>query len=167
MLPLQLIFQGKTTRVVPKGQATLRLKANGHHLTSSINHWSNVLTCQEFVVKVLRVWWEQKREEMKLPLTVKMVWLIDCWSVHISKAFRDWCKQEHEDWLCVVYVPANCTSKLQPADVILQRPLKGAFRAGFNTWLIGVAQSQFEKGVTPSNVQLDFTIGLLREQSCV
>ena len=104
---------------------------------------------------------------MTLPETVKLVWLIDCWSVHICKAFREWCKMVHGQWLCVVYVPANCTSKLQPADVILQRPLKAAFRTEFNSWMIENSMSQFLTGASPSDVKLDFTIGTLREQACM
>lgn len=166
MLPLQLIFGGKTNKVVPKGEAAEEMQRSGHHLTNTANHWSNLETCKDFVLKILKPWWLLQKVNKDLPQTVKMVWLIDCWSVHVSKAFRDWLKNEHSTWLCVVYVPANCTSKLQPADVILQRPLKAAFRTNFNTWLCNKVQDQFEGGVMPSDVKIQLGIGLLREQCC-
>jgi hypothetical protein len=114
LLPTQLIFQGKTNRVVPKGEAAIRLQNSGHLLTSTINHWSNLQTCKDFVLQMLKPWWIRKVSELALPETVKLIWLIDCWSVHVSRAFREWCKEEHSSWMCTVYVAANCTSLLQP-----------------------------------------------------
>ena len=166
LLPTQLIFQGKTNRVVPKGEASERLQNSGHHLTSTINHWSSMQTCKDFVVRVLQPWWKKKVSEMRLQETAKLIWLIDCWSVHVSKAFRDWCKEEHCSWLSTVYVAANCTSKLQPADVILQRPFKAAFRNGFNGWVISETERQLENGVNASDVKFNMGIINLREKAC-
>jgi len=49
LLPLQLIFQGKTTVVVPKDPGAVAVRAKGWHLTMSSNHWSNQQTMREFV----------------------------------------------------------------------------------------------------------------------
>jgi DDE superfamily endonuclease len=166
MLPLQLIFGGKTKQVVPSGEAAELMQRTGHHLTNTANHWSTLETCKDFVLKILKPWWLMQKLSLRLLEHVKMVWLIDCWSVHISKAFREWLKNEHSNWLCVVFVPANCTSKLQPADVILQRPMKAAFRSNFNMWLCRRLQEQFEAGTLPSDIKLELKIGILREQCC-
>ena len=166
LLTTQLIFQGKTSRVVPKGEAAERLKFAGHHLTSTINHWSSLDTCKEFVLQVLKPWWKKIIAEKRLQETVKLIWLIDCWSVHVSKAFREWCKEMHSSWMCTVYVAANCTSQLQPADVILQRPFKAAFRNGFNSWIISETQRQLDSGESPSHVKFNLGIINLRERAC-
>jgi hypothetical protein len=47
-----------------------------------------------------------------------MVWIIDCWSVHISVEFRNWIKIKHTNILLIL-VLANYTSELQLTDVIL------------------------------------------------
>jgi hypothetical protein len=56
-----------------------------------------------------------------------MVWLLDCWSVHKNKEFLDWMRKYHPTIL-VIFIPTNCTSELQPLNVVLQQPLKHAFK---------------------------------------
>ncbi len=34
----------------------------------------------------------------------------------------------------LIFVFVNCTSELQPTNVILQKPLKHAFKVYFNSW---------------------------------
>ncbi len=128
LVPLQLVFQGKTKAIVPKDEDAKRAVAAGWHLTMSENHWSNFVTMNSFVEKVLDPWRVKKCEELGLvPDSQKMVWLIDCWKVHISAGFREW-MLDLFPLIKTMFVPANCTSKLQVADVVLQRPLKHRFR---------------------------------------
>jgi hypothetical protein len=56
MLPLQLIFQGKTTVVVPNHVEAKEVVRKGWDLTNSENHWSNQTTMKRFVEKVLDPW---------------------------------------------------------------------------------------------------------------
>jgi hypothetical protein len=51
LLPLQLIFQGKTPRSLPP--ATAASIAAKVHLTFSPNHWSNQTTMREWITEVL------------------------------------------------------------------------------------------------------------------
>lgn len=163
LLPMQIIFTGKTKRSLPKTDVAKICLADGFHLTMSLNHWSNLETCQQFVHRILVPYFERIMKELQLPPNQKMVWLLDCWSVHKSQAFLTWMKREHPH-ICVLFVPANCTSKLQPADVILQRPLKCAFSRSFKQWSAACIQKQLEDDV--SIVQLDLSIKTLREELC-
>lgn len=36
-------------------------------------------------------------------------------------------------WIKLLYVPANCTSVLQPCDIALNKPFKGALRDAFSS----------------------------------
>ena len=87
---------------------------------------------------------------------------IDCWSVHISKEFRDWMKTHHPEIL-VLYIPANCTSIYQPADVVIQRPFKHAFRQEFNKFTMDTISSQLKGG---EDVQMDFKMSKLKPHLC-
>jgi hypothetical protein len=40
--------------------------------------------------------------------------------------------------ILVIFIPTNYTSELQPLDVVLQQPLKHAFKVEFNTWSTSV-----------------------------
>jgi hypothetical protein len=88
MLPLQFIFQGKTTTVVPNHVEAREAVRKGWDLTNSENHWSNQTTMKRFVEKVLDLWRVEKCKELGLDFSKqKMVWLIDCWKVHTSEEF--------------------------------------------------------------------------------
>lgn len=85
LLPLQLVFQGKTTLCLPKKETILEAEKGGHHLAYSHNHWSTEYTMKLFVIKVLRPWFSKIAKDDP---SKRMLWLIDCWSVHTSSTFR-------------------------------------------------------------------------------
>ena len=91
-----------------------------------------------------------------------MIWLIDYWSVHISKEFREWMKNNYPQ-IHVLYIPANCTSIYQPADVIIQRPFKHVFRQEFNKYTMSMITNQIE---TNSNIKVDFKMSTLKPLLC-
>jgi hypothetical protein len=91
-----------------------------------------------------------------------MVWLIDCWKVHTSEEFQNWLKENHP-LIHYLYVVANCTSKLQLADVVLQRSFKHGFRKQFEKWQSELVASQPAEGVRPEDVELQVGIKKLRE----
>ncbi len=53
LLPLQLIFQGTTKRVLPKSRGTQIGLSYDFHFTMTNDHWSNFESMQEFVNFVL------------------------------------------------------------------------------------------------------------------
>jgi hypothetical protein len=158
LVPLQLVFQGKTKAVVPKDEDAKRAVAMGCHLTMSENHWSNFVTMKSFVEKVLDLWHVKKCEELGLaPDSQKMVWLINCWKVHISAGFREW-MLDLFPFIKTMFVPANCTNKLQVANVVLQRPLKHRFRQQFNIWQAQQVALQVLGKVEPKDIKLDLGV---------
>lgn len=91
-----------------------------------------------------------------------MVLLIDCWSVHKSQEFRTWLKEMYP-LVKLSYVPAGCTGKAQPADVIQQKPLKAGIKHGFDLWTSRQVAKQIWDEVPPNEIKLDFRMGVLRE----
>jgi len=70
LLPLQVVFQGKTGQVLPKNAAAVIATSEGWHLTHSANHWSTQETMRSFVQKVLHPYFEGKCFDLGLdPLT--------------------------------------------------------------------------------------------------
>jgi hypothetical protein len=143
MLPLQLIFAGKTERSRPP--PTLASIAAGFHLTSSENHWSTQQTMQEYILNVIEPYRQRKIKDKALPLDSRMILVLDAWSVHRSAEFRSWMVKNHP-LMHLVFVPANCTSHLQVADVALQKPFKSKIRDRFSEWAATIITEQASKG---------------------
>jgi hypothetical protein len=55
--------------------------------------------------------------------------------VHIAEEFRLWLKEAYPRFL-LAYAPANCTSKMQIADLTLNRPLKACFTGLHQNFMI-------------------------------
>lgn len=143
MLPLQLIFEGKTPRCLPA--ATPLSISQKVHLTFSENHWSSQKTMEEWVEHVLMPYAQRRINHATHPLHAdsNIALVLDVWSVHKSEAFRRFLRTKYPH-IRLVYVPANCTSKLQVADVVLQRPFKQSIKNLFNEWATNLIQRQIE-----------------------
>ena len=163
VLPFQVIFQGFTPwSLPPLNDGRHECINNGWHLTFSSNHWSTMETCKDFVSNVLTSYRSFQVNQMGLPKDQDMIWLIDCWSVYISKEFGEWMKATHLQ-IHVLFIPTNYTSIYQPTDVILQQPLKHAFRQEFNKYTMDVITKQIE---TNEDIKIDFKMSTLKPKLC-
>lgn len=66
--------------------------------------------------------------------------------------------------ILVLFVPANCTSKLQVMDVVFQRPFKHTVQQLYNQFQAAQVVKQIESGVEPSKVKLETTAAGLRNE---
>jgi hypothetical protein len=131
LLPLQLIFQGKTARCLP--EITIDAKAAHAHLTFSDNHWSSQTTMQQWIEEVLMPYADSSIKKHRLSSSAHITLVLDVWAIHKSEEFRRFLRTKHPR-IHLVFIPPNCTSKLQVADVVLQRPFKHGIRRRFNDW---------------------------------
>jgi hypothetical protein len=143
-LPLQLIFTGKTKACLPESSAASI--AASAHLTFSENHWSSQETMQQYVNEVIVPFSQQRIAEHGLKPDAHIVLVLDVWSVHKSAEFRKFLRDKHPR-IHLVFVPANCTSKLQVADVMLQRPFKHGIKRRFNLWATSKIAEQLAAGM--------------------
>ena len=66
--------------------------------------------------------------------------------------------------ICILlYVPAFCTSMLQPLDVAVNGVLKRLITSFFAAWLALEAKKQFDNGVAASELKMDLRLTTLRE----
>lgn len=149
LLPLQLVFGGTTPRCHP--EETPNSKAARVHITHSHNHWSSLETMQQWVQHVLIPYAERCVNQFSLNSDARVLLILDCWSVHKSKSFLDWIAgQPYGRRIHVVFVPARCTSKLQVADVALQRPFKAHIRNSFSKWTAETMMRQIQANEAPN-----------------
>jgi hypothetical protein len=111
----QIIFQGKTERVLPTQNVSPRLE-----YTQTENHWVN----DDTIMKSLAM-----MDKALNPHGEGVKWLL-VWDVcpnHISKAIRA-ASLEKIPHLIKVYVKPRFTGESQPADVALMAPVKAVIR---------------------------------------
>ena len=167
LLPLQLIFKGHdTNKRQPKAVPTLRevdrKRCAGWHLTQTANHWSSLESMKDYIRMIIVPWVQAKGRELKVT-NPHCVLLLDCWSVHKSAEFRSWISRAYPTYH-LVFVPAGCTGKAQPADVILQRPFKAGTRVknDFTRWMTTEIHLLVKGGAAPSAVKVDTGLPLLK-----
>ena len=78
---------GKTKRSLPTTIDAKLCLDYGFHFTMTDNHWSNLKTYKEFVQRILVPYYKDVVIRMDLSKDQKMIWIIDCWSVHKFEAF--------------------------------------------------------------------------------
>lgn len=119
----QLIYQGKPFVLIP------RL----HHLMNGIsgNHWSNEETMQRYIQKVILPYVSSQRKELKLSETHPALVLFDVFKGQTTPNIKKLLEDNH---VSMVLVPPNCTDKLQPLDISINKPMKDALKDQFQSW---------------------------------
>ncbi|KAH7965076.1 hypothetical protein HPB49_003289 [Dermacentor silvarum] len=116
-LPAFVILKEPSGRIPPKAFMSLRIPANVR-VTASKNGWMTSDKLQEWLTRV----WGPNSDD------VRRLLVLDQAPIHKTQATKDALDESDTD---VVYVPAGCTSLLQPADVFWNRPFKANLR---RTW---------------------------------
>ena len=121
-LPIQLVYKGKTQRCLPVGVQF----PPDWDITYSHNHWSNEETMHNYAEKIIFPYIVKKREELKLAPDHRAVVIFDAFNGQCTENFLKLLESNH---INVVLVPANCTDRLQPLDLSINKPAKN-----FSTW---------------------------------
>ena len=94
------------------------------------------------------------------------VFIIDCYSVHISREFLEWARFTYPN-MFLLYIFAGCTAWLQPLDISFNGVFKSILRQGASLWLCRYMQDQLQlNGGDPSKVTLDLTLTFLKPLFC-
>lgn len=179
MLPLQFIFKGQHDKVKGKDHEKFNTNMNWLFSTNKLKHWASLETMKEWVKKVLHPYYVRKMNEcgilnnMKQPpksITQRCVLILDCWKVHISQAFVTWMRAEYP-YILLLYVPARCTSKLQPVDLVGNFKLKALAVKAFENYLFESIVEQVSKWESETGpkadqlkIKLDLSMVTLRDR---
>jgi hypothetical protein len=165
LLPLQLIFTGqdknrKQQKAVPKLDVKTQryIDTECWQLTQTHNHWSTFDSMMDYLHGVVAPF--VARAAAKLGVSEPhCVLLMDCWSVHKSADFLQWLGKAYPRFH-PVFVPAGCTGKAQPADLMLQRPLKARVVEEYTMWMTREIGKQLKVGATPDKIKVN--VGMVR-----
>ena len=62
-------------------------------------------------------------------------------------------------------MPANCTDKLQPLDLSVNKPLKDEMKQRFQSWYAKKVQKQLASGIAIQDVKIDTRTSTLKPKS--
>ncbi|KAJ7023688.1 hypothetical protein C8F04DRAFT_899991, partial [Mycena alexandri] len=112
LLPMQAVFGGKTAASCPSPASKRYDEAIelGYSTVPSTTatYWSNHDTMHLLVDGIIAPYFDSTKKTLGLPPTQFSIWQIDCWSVHKSRLFLDWMKENHPT-IIILFVPGGCT----------------------------------------------------------
>ncbi|KIK74593.1 hypothetical protein PAXRUDRAFT_789527, partial [Paxillus rubicundulus Ve08.2h10] len=113
LLPLQLIYQGSTTKSCPQSTAPCYDKCISHgfvfEFSKTDTYWSTQETMKLLVNNIIVSYFDAEKDTLGLPPSQNAIWQIDIWSVHCSQQFQMWMKEFHLT-IILQFVPGGCTS---------------------------------------------------------
>jgi hypothetical protein len=122
LLPMQMIWEGKTKRCLTNDHS-----ADIIHCHSE-SHWTTKDTAVEFARSILQPHLKQTIADTGLPESQRGLFVWDVYTVHTR---ADVIAEIKSCGYEVVFVPGNCTSKLQVADVAYNKPWNDRVRECF------------------------------------
>ena len=151
LLPFQLIYQGKTTGCLPK----VKLPKDWH-ITCTENHWSNEQKTLEYIELVLLPYVKNKRKELGLHDNFPAMVLFDAFKGQTTDSTYQLLEQNN---ISVVNIPANCTSKLQPMDLSVNKSLKEFLKNQFGDWYSKVVFRELDES---RRVPVDLRLSVMK-----
>ena len=149
-LPVQLVYQGKTSKCHPSIDFP-----DNWHITHSPNHWCNESTMISYVQLVIVPYVQETRKNLGLPDSQSALVILDEFKGQTTHAVLNLLKQNNIEY---VIVPPNCTDRLQPLDVSINKPAKDFLRKQFQSWYAEQIVSQKNDGQTVQPVDMRLSI---------
>ena len=122
----QIIYAGKTPRCLPSVKFP-----DGWHVTYTENHWANEHTTVDYINQILLPYVKRKRIELTLDANYPALVIFDRFKAQCTAKVL---KMLEDNNIYIAIVPANCTDRLQPLDVSVNKPIKEYLRGQFQLW---------------------------------
>ena len=126
LLPPQLLYEGKTDRCHP----SISFSTDWDFFHTEIN-WSNSASVIRYIDNVFRPHFDKQKELLNLPGEQKSLLIFNVFRAHRTD---DVLSHLEGNNILVIFVPANCTSELQPLDLAVNGPLKRRNEEKFTNW---------------------------------
>ena len=134
LLPAQVIYKGKTPACIPKVTFP-----SDWHVTYTANHWANEHTVLGYIYNILLPYIVDTREELKLPQSFPALTIFDHFKGHLTERVQNVLESSN---IFVVDVPPNCTDRLQPLDVSVNKSIKATMKSLFSSWYADQVREQ-------------------------
>ena len=155
ILPFQLLYAGKTTRCHPKYAFPSEFD-----IWHTPNHWATGETVIRLVSNVIVPYVNVIRLKMKLTSTHPAIVIYDAFKGHQGNDLQ---KLLHDNHLLSAKIPSNCTDRLQPIDISINKPVKDHLRKCFTSWYTEQVQKQLLNGTVVEDVKVDLHLLVMKQ----
>ena len=147
-LPVQMVYEGKTTKCHPSVKFP-----EGWHITHTPNHWCNEDTMVDYIAAVIVPYMKEKRKHLGLDSKHVGLVILDEFKGQTTNKVLNLLQTND---LMYVIVPPNCTDRLQPLDVSVNRAAKQFLRNKFENWYADqiIAQKDVSKEIQPVDMRM-------------
>lgn len=149
-LKLQLIYAGKTLRVVPALPKNVIGVATPHH-------WANESTTLTYIQHALIPFLTHQKKKLGLPESQRSLVIWDRFTGQMTPDVKEKLEQNN---ISLAIIPAGWTGQLQPLDVAVMAPFKARIRHSFASWFskkLKRRMKKFDKKATSSATRPHFT----------
>lgn len=137
-LPVQLIYKGKTQKCLPRSVPF----PSDWNITFSENHWSNESTMIEYITKLILPYIDRKKKDFKIGSQQRSLVIFDCFKGQCTESVTELLEKNN---VSLVIVPPNCTDRLQPLDLSVNKAAKEHMRSKFHEWHANMVMQQLDK----------------------
>ena len=117
---------------------------------------------KRYIEKIIVPFVSRKRELLKLDKDRPALAIFDSFKGQTTPDIIS-ILQSHN--IIAVQVPANCTDKLQPLDVSLNKPVKDEMKKRFQMWYSEQVQKQLQEGVPINEVKVEMPASVMKNLS--
>ena len=97
---------------------------------------------------------------MELPTDYPAIVIFDAFKGHKGPEIDTLLRENH---LLPVPVPNNCTDRLQPIDLSVNKPIKDHLRNKFTAWYAAQVKNQLDSGRELAEVNVDLRLSVMKE----
>ncbi|KAJ8306699.1 hypothetical protein KUTeg_015740 [Tegillarca granosa] len=151
---MQLIYGGKTDMCHPKFSFP-----SSFNITHSENHWANAETMAEYINKIIVPYIDSVKDEKDFSIRQKSLVIFDCFRGQITDEFLSLLNKES---ILYATIPPNCTDKLQPMDLSVNKCAKDFLKEQFQQYYANEVIKQQEKGISVEEIKIDLSLTNLK-----
>lgn len=152
----QLLYKGKTERCHPQVQFP-----EGWDVWHTENHWSNEDSMKRYIKKVVIPFVIQKREALKLETTHPALALFDGFKGQTTEMIHSLLAANN---IVTIQIPPNCTDKLQPLDLSINKPMKDHLKSKFQAWYANEVSKQL-KTTSVESIKVEVNLAVVKNPS--
>ena len=136
-LPPQLVYTGKTSKCLPTVEFP-----NDWDITCTPNHWCNTDTTIRYIKNIIIPYVRKTNQKAGRPNDAPALVIFDEFKGQNTDLVYDLLRDHN---LYHVLIPANCTDRLQPLDLSVNKSAKEFLRARFQEWYAERIVSHFSE----------------------